>query len=119
MRKLDGLETLDKQIERLAEAILAKIDTKRPSAAAVLDTKHAYMCEVPSSATHRERLLRAREVYADRLHISRSSFYDLIRSGNFPPGVLIGRQGVRWPEQVVNDFINTLPPVSRPIERTA
>ena len=60
-----------------------------------------------------ERLLRARDVYADRLHLSRSAFYDLVRNGDFPPPVRITAQRVGWRESAVDSWVRSRPEVNR------
>lgn len=69
---------------------------------------------VPSAKSlHSERLLRAREVYAERLRISRSTFYTLIREGKFPRPVQITANRVGWRESAVDAFIAGCPEVSK------
>ena len=58
-----------------------------------------------------ERLLRAKEVYQDRLRISRSTFYDMLRNKDFPPAVRITVQRVGWPESAVDAWIKSRPVV--------
>ena len=65
--------------------------------------------QISSEAARSERLLPAREVYATRLGISRSTFYDLISKGEFPAAVRITRQRVGWRESAVNDWILSRP----------
>lgn len=60
-----------------------------------------------------ERLLRAREVYDMRLGISRSTFYELVSTGEFPPAVRITRQRVGWKESAVDNWIKSRPTTSR------
>lgn len=61
----------------------------------------------------KERLLRAREVYEDRLQISRSSFYALVRTGEFARPVQITKQRVGWRQSDVDAFIASRPEVDR------
>lgn len=60
-----------------------------------------------------ERLLPAKEVYGDRLRISRSTFYDLIRTGGFPAPVQVTKQRVAWPASVVDRWIRDRPIAAR------
>jgi prophage regulatory protein len=64
-----------------------------------------------TSLERTERFLRAREVYA-KLGVSRSTFYDLLRKGEFPSGVRISLQRVGWPETAVDGWIQSRPKVS-------
>jgi prophage regulatory protein len=59
-----------------------------------------------------DRLLRAREV-TEMLGISRSSFYSLLKTGQFEPPVRITAARVGWPLSVVKAFIQTRPKASR------
>lgn len=52
-----------------------------------------------------ERLLPARDVYKDRLGISKSSFYGLVKSGEFPKPVRITKQRVGWRESIVDEWV--------------
>ncbi|MGO4685798.1 helix-turn-helix transcriptional regulator [Hyphomicrobium sp. 2TAF46] len=61
---------------------------------------------------HPERLLRARAVY-ERLGVGRSTFYALVRSGEFPAPVRISEQAVGWLESNVNAWIQNRPQVDR------
>jgi prophage regulatory protein len=58
-------------------------------------------------ASSTERLLPARDVYEDRLRVSKSTFYGLIRSGEFPKPVRISKQRVGWREAAVNEWVRT------------
>ena len=60
-----------------------------------------------------QRLLRAREVYVERLRISRSSFYTLVREGKFPRPVQITARRVGWRESAVEAFIASRPEVAK------
>jgi prophage regulatory protein len=60
-----------------------------------------------------ERLLRARDVYA-KLGVSRSTFYDLLRKGEFPAAVRISLKRVGWSEAAVDGWIQSRPQVSLP-----
>lgn len=60
-----------------------------------------------------ERLLRAREVYEGRLQISRSSFYALVRAGEFARPVQITKQRVGWLQSDVETFIASRPQVTK------
>lgn len=51
-----------------------------------------------------ERLLRLPEV-RHRVALSRSSIYDRIKAGTFPPPVRIGARAVAWPESRVEAWI--------------
>lgn len=56
-----------------------------------------------------EKLLRARAVL-DRIGISRSRLYDLVRGGKFPPPVsLCGGKLLAWHEAVVDEWIRNRP----------
>lgn len=55
-----------------------------------------------------ERLLRAREVI-QRIGVSRSTFFAMIREGKFPAGVKITDQCVGWREAVVDAWIRDRP----------
>lgn len=66
-----------------------------------------------AQAAHSERLLRARQVYEERLRISRSTFYDLVKKGEFPSPVRISAQCVGWRESAVDAFILSRPQVDR------
>jgi prophage regulatory protein len=68
----------------------------------------------PAQASHSERLLRARQIYLERLGVSRSTFYDLVKKGQFPPPVRISAQCVGWRESDVAAFIASRPEVDRP-----
>lgn len=60
-----------------------------------------------------ERLLRAREVYEGRLQISRSSFYALVRAGEFARPVQITKQRVGWRQSDVDAFIASRPEAAK------
>jgi len=55
------------------------------------------------------RLLRARDVYLDRLRISRSAFYEMVRAGEFPRPVQISKGRVGWHEGQVDAWIRDRP----------
>ncbi len=61
------------------------------------------------SPVTKARLLRAREVYLDRLHVSRSTFYAMVRAGEFPRPVRITEQCVGWIESAVDEWISSRP----------
>ncbi len=50
------------------------------------------------------RILRRGEV-EDRTGLSRSSIYNRIRQGTFPPSVSLGGKAVGWPEAAVDSWI--------------
>lgn len=56
--------------------------------------------DVPSAGT--VRFLKLPEVL-DRIGISRTSVYDLIREGKFPQPVRIGRSTL-WPDHVIREW---------------
>ena len=57
-----------------------------------------------------ERILRAKAVQ-DRIGCGNSKFYELLKTGEFPPGVRIGSRSVGWRESQVESWINTRPVV--------
>jgi prophage regulatory protein len=69
-----------------------------------------------AQVAHAERLLRAREVYEERLHLSRSTFYNLVREGKFPRPVQITAQRVGWFERSVQAWILSRPTVSKEVD---
>ena len=54
------------------------------------------------------RLLRRAEI-EQRVGLSRSSLYRLMRSGQFPKPVQIGERAVRWLESEINDWLASCP----------
>lgn len=62
------------------------------------------MSETPTP----ERLLRARDV-VQRIGVSRSTLFLMIREGRFPAGVKITEQRVGWREAVVDQWIRERP----------
>ena len=59
-------------------------------------------------ATNAPKLLKAREV-CEMLGISKATLYRLIRQGKFPRQVKLGVGTSRWPSQVVENYMSTLP----------
>lgn len=57
-----------------------------------------------------ERILRAKAVQ-DRIGCGNSKFYELLKTGDFPPGIRIGSRSVGWRESQVESWINTRPVV--------
>lgn len=55
------------------------------------------------------RLLRARDIYLERLRISRSAFYEMVRTGEFPRPVQISKGRVGWHECQVDAWIKSRP----------
>lgn len=47
-----------------------------------------------------ERWLSAREIFEPK-HISRNTFYRLVKAGKLPPGERVGLQAVRWRESAI------------------
>ena len=54
------------------------------------------------------RVLRAREVQV-RIGCGNSKFYQLLSTGDFPPGIRIGNRSVGWRESQVEDWIAARP----------
>ncbi|CCB65246.1 AlpA family transcriptional regulator [Hyphomicrobium sp. MC1] len=61
-----------------------------------------------SHASSSDRLLPGK-VVIDRIGCGMSKFYKMLKAGEFPPGVRIGTQGVRWRESAVNQWIESRP----------
>ncbi len=53
----------------------------------------------------KERLLRLKEVES-RVGMARSSIYRLIDGGQFPRPVKIAARAVRWPETIIEHWID-------------
>ena len=58
--------------------------------------------------TKLDRLLRRAEVET-RCGIARSTVYRLMRDGQFPEPIKVGRRAVRWPEQEIQQWIDDRP----------
>ena len=58
--------------------------------------------------TENDRLLRREEVEA-QTGLSRSAIYRLMRQGDFPTPIKIGRRAVRWPQSELNEFLAGCP----------
>lgn len=54
-----------------------------------------------------KRLIRLKEV-VDRTSLSKTSIYELMKSGEFPKQVHLGSQSVAWVEDEVDQFINAV-----------
>lgn len=52
-----------------------------------------------------ERLLKVSEIQA-RVGISRSCVYAWVKEGRFPAPIQFGKKASRWPESVVNRWID-------------
>ena len=52
-----------------------------------------------------KRLIRLKEV-VERTSLSKTSIYELMKSGEFPRQVHLGSQSVAWVEDEVDQFIN-------------
>jgi prophage regulatory protein len=63
-----------------------------------------------------ERLLKVSEVQA-RLGVSRAAVYKWIGEGRFPAPLKLGPKAARWPESVVNRWIDDV--VARSAEGAA
>lgn len=57
-----------------------------------------------NTATQCQKLLRAREV-ADRIGLSRSAVYELVKTGDLPRPVSLTPHRVAWPEREIDAFI--------------
>jgi len=55
-----------------------------------------------------EKLLKIRDV-CERTALSRSTVYEKIRKGEFPPPVKLGERAVAWREADVVEWLNALP----------
>jgi excisionase family DNA binding protein len=55
--------------------------------------------------TDREQLLTADQI-AERLVVSKRTFYRLISAGRFPPGIAFSRKCVRWRRADVLAFLD-------------
>ncbi|CAA2140296.1 hypothetical protein HYPP_01869 [Hyphomicrobium sp. ghe19] len=55
-----------------------------------------------------ERVLRAKAVQ-DRIGCGNSKFYELLKAGEFPPGIRIGSRSVGWRESQVEAWIASRP----------
>lgn len=81
------------EIERLRERI-ARLQTSRPTIAA----------PASSSPTARNRLIRLSEV-CDMVGLSRSTIYQRIAAGTFPPNCRVGARATRWRMADVEDWM--------------
>jgi len=54
-----------------------------------------------------KRLIRLKEV-VDRTSLSKTSIYELMKTGEFPKQVHLGSQYVAWVEDEVDQFINAV-----------
>lgn len=55
-----------------------------------------------------DRVLRAKMVQ-DRIGCGNSKFYELLKNGEFPPGIRIGSRSVGWRESQVEAWIASRP----------
>ena len=55
-----------------------------------------------------DRILRAKAVQ-DRIACGNSKFYELLNTGEFPPGIRIGARAVGWRESQVEAWIASRP----------
>lgn len=63
-----------------------------------------------SDTCRTDRLLRARSVL-EKIGCGNSKFYQMLSSGEFPPGVRIGTRSVGWRESTVDEWIASRPVV--------
>lgn len=66
-----------------------------------------------------DRLIEAKVVYRDILSTSRTSFYRMLNSGEFPPGVRV-RGRAWWPESQIQAWLRSRPiaDLRKPAHRT-
>lgn len=57
-----------------------------------------------------DRVLRAKTVQ-ERIGCGNSKFYELLKAGDFPPGIRIGSRSVGWRESQVEAWIASRPVV--------
>lgn len=56
-----------------------------------------------------ERRMRRRPEVEHVTGISRSTLYEMIKCGEFPKPVRLGRRAVGWPETAVSDWLDSRP----------
>ena len=55
-----------------------------------------------------DAMLRPSQV-AERTGLSRTTIWRRVRTGNFPPPIVLGPNAIGWPTSVVNEWLDTQP----------
>lgn len=62
------------------------------------------------------KLIRLKEVI-DRIGLSRTTIYDMMKDGRFPRQVILGQRSVAWHEDAINQWIASRSSKNEPAER--